>query len=94
MRNLLPGKALPDRQADGDGWVEMTTGDRSTGDDSESNTERESKTDVEDGAENRNAKFLACRGGDGEREGRYCSNSREDVKEDTWEISKGLFEES
>ena len=49
--NLSPGETLPDSEANRNGWVEVPTGSRGTGDDSKSNTDSETLADLEDAAE-------------------------------------------
>ena len=51
MRNLSPGEALPDSEANRNSWIEVPTGSRGTGDDSKSNTDSETPADLEDAAE-------------------------------------------
>ena len=51
MGNLSPGKALPDSEANRNGWIEVPTRSRGTGDDSKSNTDSETPADLEDVAE-------------------------------------------
>lgn len=47
MWDFLPREALPDSEAQGDGWVEVTTRNWRTCDDSESDTQGESPTNLE-----------------------------------------------
>ena len=51
MGNLLPGEALPDSEANCDGWIEVPTGSGGTGDDSKRNTNSETPAYLEDAAE-------------------------------------------
>ena len=51
MGNLSPGKALPDSEANRNGWIEVSTGSGGTGDDSKSDTDSETPADLEDAAE-------------------------------------------
>ena len=51
MGNLSPGEALPDSEANRNGWIEVTTGSSGTGDDSKSNTDSEPPADLKDAAE-------------------------------------------
>jgi len=74
MRDLLPRKPLPHREADGDGRVEVSTRSRGARDDGESDPDRERPAHLEDAPEP--CIFLADReGGDGR-------NTGEDVEED------------
>lgn len=50
MGHFLPWKTLPDCKADGDGWVEVTTTGRGTGDDGECNADTESPSYLEERA--------------------------------------------
>ena len=49
--NLSPGESLPDGEANRNGWIEVPTGSRGTGDNSKSNADSESPADLEDAAE-------------------------------------------
>lgn len=51
MRHLLPWETLPDSEANGDSWVEVTTGGRGAGDDGKRNPDRKSPADLEEGSE-------------------------------------------
>lgn len=51
IRNLSPGEALPDSETNRNGWIEVSTGSRGTGDDSKSNTDSETPADLKDAAE-------------------------------------------
>ena len=51
MGDLSPGKALPNSEADCNGWIEVATGCRGTGDDSKSNTDSKAPADLKDVAE-------------------------------------------
>ena len=59
MGNLSPGKTLPNSEANRNGWIEVPTGSRSTGDDSKSNTDSETPTDLEDAAEGCRIRLLS-----------------------------------
>ena len=58
MGNLSPGKALPDSEANRNGWIEVSTGGGGTGDDSKSDTDSETPADLEDAAEGRRIGLL------------------------------------
>ena len=51
MGYLSPREALPHSEANRNGWIEVPTGSRGTGDDSKSNTDSETPADLEDAAE-------------------------------------------
>lgn len=51
MGDFLPGETLPDSEAYRDGWIEVTTRCRGTGDDSKSNTNRKAPADLKDTTE-------------------------------------------
>ena len=71
MRNFPPGKTLPDREADCNCGIEVTSRGRSTGNNGESDTDSKPPANLEDGSE----------GGDTDRafgincEGRDCCNT-------------------
>ena len=49
--NFSPGEALPDGEANRDGWIEVATRCRGAGDDSESDTNSKAPADLKDTAE-------------------------------------------
>lgn len=55
MRHLFPWESLPDGEANGDGWIEVSTGGRGAGDDSEGDTDGEAPADCKDTTESGNA---------------------------------------
>ena len=67
MRNLFPRKALPDSEANRDGRVKVTTGSRGAGDDSKSDTNSKSPTDLKDTAKccGIGVRGIQIEGGDG-----------------------------
>ena len=67
MRNLFPGKALPDSEANRDGRVKMTTGSRGAGNNSKSDTNSKPPTDLKDTAKGCGIGVLGIQieGGDG-----------------------------
>ena len=54
MGDFAPREALPDREADRDGGVEVATGDGGAGDDCECDTDGKGPADLEDGAKDWN----------------------------------------
>ena len=58
MGNLPPGEALPDGEANCNGWIKVSTGSRGTGDDSKSNTDSEPPADLKDAAESCRIRLL------------------------------------
>ena len=82
VRNLLPGKTLPDREADGDSWVEVPARDGRAGDDGEGDAEGEAEADLQDISED-------CGGKTGGRgrvqiEGCHGRDTREAVVDCQW----------
>lgn len=53
VRNLSPRKALPDSEAYRDGWIEVATGCRGTGDDRKGDTNSKAPANLKDAAEGR-----------------------------------------
>ena len=51
MGNLSPGETLPDGETNCDGWIEVTTGCRSTGDDSKSDADSKAPANLKDASE-------------------------------------------
>ena len=51
MGDLSPGETLPDSEANCDGWIEVATRCRSTGDDSKSDTNSKPPANLKDAAE-------------------------------------------
>lgn len=82
IRDLLPGKALPDGETDSDGRIEMPTTDRRTGYDGKRDTKSKGPTDLEQGSEDCNSNFgrRGARGGKRERSDR--GDTGEDVEKD------------
>lgn len=58
MRHLLPWEPLPDGEADGDCWVEVSARGRSTGDDGEGDTNGKGPSDLEERSECGNPGFV------------------------------------
>ena len=75
--DLLPGETLPDREADGDGRVEVAAGDGRAGDDGESDAEGEAEADLQNVAKDCGGKTGG--GADVEVEGCHCCDAREAV---------------
>ncbi len=68
MGDFPPGKPLPDGEAYRDGWIEVTTGSRSAGDDSEGDADTEGPANLEEAAERCRTDGVCgikCEGGDG-----------------------------
>ena len=67
MRNLFPRKALPDSEGNRDGRVKVTTGSGRAGNDSESDTNGKTPTDLKDTAKGCDigVRGIQVKGGDG-----------------------------
>ena len=79
MGDFSPWEALPIGEADCDGRVEMASGGGCRGDDGEGDTDGETPSDLEDGAEGGGADWVfgvEVEGGNG-------GDAGEDVEEDT-----------
>jgi hypothetical protein len=75
--DFAPREALPDSEAECDGWVEVATRDRGASDDGERDTDCKGPADLEDSAEDGDAYFFASGGCGGKSEGRNGGNTRE-----------------
>lgn len=67
MGYLSPRKALPDSEAYRDGWIEVATGCRGTGDDRKGDINSKAPTDLKDAAEGRGIRLrsIYIEGSDG-----------------------------
>jgi hypothetical protein len=75
--DFAPGEALPDGEAKCDCGVEVTTRNWSACDDGEGDADGEGPADLEDGAEDGNAKLFPGSGGSSEGEGCDRGNTGE-----------------
>ena len=60
VRHFPPGEALPDGEADGHGWVEVSAGRGCAGDDGKGDTDAECPSDLKEGTKRRDTKFLCA----------------------------------
>ena len=82
MRDLPPGEALPDGEADSDSRIEMPTTDWCTGDDGKGDANSEGPTNLEEGTKDTDTYLSGDRVRGCESERSYRGDTRKDVEED------------